>query len=66
MNTSACRVTCVHDDSVTGIICHPVTDSLVFTSSVDRLVRQWDLRTGKCEKQWKGHQDAVLAITLTE
>ena len=33
---------------------------LAVTSSVDGIVRVWDSRSGKSEKLFQGHQDAIL------
>ena len=39
--------------------------SPIFTTcSVDRTVRQWDARTGRCLRVWKGHQDVVLDLDV--
>ena len=37
----------------------------VFTGCLDGIVRSWDILSGSCVKEWHGHQDEILDITLT-
>ncbi|CAG8506111.1 8347_t:CDS:10 [Paraglomus brasilianum] len=64
VTTMRLRQTCQHDDAVIKLQWH--TDSPLFTSSsADRTVRQWDARTGKSERVWKGHRDSILGFAIS-
>ena len=58
------RVTMGHDDAVTHIE-WANGDPYIFSSSVDKSVRMWDVRSGQCMQTWKGHSDAVLTFCIT-
>lgn len=38
---------------------------LAVTSSLDRLVRVWDVRTGSCVKELHGHADSIMDIDVS-
>lgn len=66
LTTNTCRVTMNHDEdtAVTKLLWHP-TKPFLFSSGVDRTVRMWDARDGKCVSVWHGHRDVVLTMSLT-
>ena len=37
---------------------------LVYSGSLDGVVRVWDVRSGECVQQWYGHSDHILDITV--
>lgn len=38
---------------------------LVYTASLDGIIRLWDARNGQCVTQWTGHQDAILDFDIS-
>ena len=38
---------------------------ILFSASVDRTVKVWDVRTGELGKTFRGHQEAVLDIAVS-
>jgi WD40 repeat protein len=63
LNTATQRLTLSHDDAVTSIVFHP-SEPLIFSSSVDRTVRVWDVRSGEEVQKFRGHQDNVLQVAI--
>lgn len=41
------------------------TSPLVYTASLDGVVRMWDARSGKEETRWTGHSAAILDFDIT-
>lgn len=37
---------------------------VVYSGSLDGVVRVWDVRSGECVQQWYGHSDHILDITV--
>lgn len=58
------RQTCEHDAAVTRLQWVGGT-CLFYTSATDGNIRLWDARTGKCERKWTGHSDAVLDMWVS-
>lgn len=54
-----------HEDSVIRTLWHP-TQPLLITASVDRKIRVWDARTGKCTKTFQAHTDAILDAVISK
>ena len=40
-------------------------EPLVFTGCLDGVVREWDLRSGQCVKEWHGHSDQILDMAVS-
>lgn len=53
------RNTLSHDDAVTAIAI-PQDSSELTSTSVDKSVRRWDIRTGQEIARRTGHQDAIV------
>jgi ribosome assembly protein SQT1 len=53
------RHTLSHDDAVTAMVLAEGGNELTSTS-IDKSVRRWDVRTGKEVARRTGHQDAVV------
>jgi WD40 repeat protein len=64
INTLSLRQSCNHEEAVTRI--KFLSNSPIFvTSSMDKTVRMWDVRTGENLKTWYGHEDAIMDISIT-
>jgi WD40 repeat protein len=71
------RVSCRHDvntfyllaiahylkDGVTQAQFIPYSPFLI-TTSVDRTMRQWDVRTAEMQQIWFGHQETILTLAI--
>jgi len=65
MSTMRLRITLEHQDAVTSIHPHPLPSSyLLTTSSADKTLRTWDVRTGAVVREHKGHHGPVLGASL--
>lgn len=53
------RNTLSHDDAVTAMVLHGGSFELT-TTSIDKSVRRWDIRTGQETARRTGHQDAIV------
>lgn len=58
-------MTCSHDDAVTHLEWSPIGEPFLFSSSVDKTIRLWDVRSAQCLQTWKGHSDAVLTFSVS-
>jgi len=66
LKTSKMRCICDQggdDHGITRLSWH-TAQPLIFTGSLDGLVRQWDARSGTCMRQWEGHQNIVLDLAF--
>eukprot|EP01043_Picozoa_sp_COSAG02_P021826 COSAG02_NODE_1118_length_14469_cov_8.856228_13_plen_537_part_00 len=41
-----------------------VTDTIIASGSLDKLIKLWDIETGECILQLEGHEDVVHALTV--
>jgi ribosome assembly protein SQT1 len=55
-----------HADGVTRIQWNPTNPFLIFSASVDRVLRMWDARSAKCVREWHGHLDTILEFAVTK
>ena len=46
-------------------VCASRLSPVVYTGSLDGVVRGWDLRSGEVVKEWHGHSNHILDMTLT-
>ncbi|GJJ08630.1 hypothetical protein Clacol_002849 [Clathrus columnatus] len=59
------RITMEHADSITSLHPHQAPSThLLTSSSSDKTLRTWDVRTGTVVKEHKGHHGPVLAASL--
>eukprot|EP01039_Chlorochromonas_danica_P006249 gene6249-6890_t len=58
------RCVCEHEGSVVACQWH-ASLPLVVSASLDRVVRVWDGRNGRCCMQFLGHTDLLINLTLT-
>jgi ribosome assembly protein SQT1 len=55
----------VLQDAVTSLHPHPAPSSyLITTSSADKTLRTWDVRTGDLVREHKGHHGPILGSSL--
>lgn len=52
-------------DAVSSLALHPPQTHLVTTSSVDRTLKTWDLRTGNLLKTHTGHDDTIHTVAVS-
>jgi len=64
INTSQSRLSLPHDEVITKLLWHP-TEPLLYSASMDKLVRLFDARSGECVAKFSGHQDSVLDFTVS-
>lgn len=62
-NANAARVVCTHQGSVVACQWHS-TLPLVVTAALDRMVRVWDGRNGRCCIELSGHTDLIVSLAL--
>jgi len=62
--TQTSRVTCQHQAGIVRLAWSN-DDPLVYTATLDGSVHLWDSRTGNCERQWFGHSEEVLDMTIS-
>ncbi|KAG9119602.1 hypothetical protein FRC07_005311 [Ceratobasidium sp. 392] len=64
LNTRRLRTTLLgHEDSVTSLIVHG-DGRLVTSSSADKTLRTWDVRTGECIRVHKGHAGPINGASV--
>ena len=39
---------------------------VIYSGSLNGVVCQWDCRTGRIEREWTGHKDAILDLSVNE
>lgn len=59
------KFNCDSQAGVVKAIWHP-TSPLVFSCCLDGLVRLWDTRSGKLEKQWSLHRKGILDMAISK
>lgn len=59
------RSSAQQEDAITSITFVPGTPFFLTTSN-DRSVRRYDVRTGKENRVWHGHQEAVLVCSVSK
>lgn len=45
-------------------VCSSRLSPVVYTGSLDGVVRGWDLRSGQVVREWHGHAGGILDLTL--
>jgi len=65
VQTLRLRHTLQHNDAVVKVLWQASEANLI-TCSMDRKIRQWEVRTGTCLRVINGHVDPVLDIALTK
>lgn len=63
MSTGALRGSCSHAEGLIQSKWHP-TQPYVYTCGLDKTVRMWDARSATVVKQWRGHRDVVMDLTV--
>lgn len=69
--TQKLRLQCVHQSADLqyrpGVVklCPSELSPVVYTGSLDGVVRGWDLRSGQVVREWHGHSNHILDMTLT-
>lgn len=58
------RHTLSHDDAVVKVHWHE-KEALLYSCSMDRTVRVWDVRSGACVRVFRGHFDPILDIAVS-
>jgi glucose repression regulatory protein TUP1 len=53
------------DSGVTSVAISPLDGKCVATGSLDKMVRIWDLRTGRLLERFEGHQDSVYSVAFS-
>lgn len=64
INTQQCRIRCEHEAGIVGLRWDRVSP-LVYTSSLDGVVRLWDSRSGQVTSSWTGHTDSILGFDIS-
>lgn len=64
INTLRLRTTLKHEDAVTRLLWHRESP-LLTSASMDASVRTWDARSGESVRVWKGHQEGIMDLALT-
>lgn len=55
-----------HTSTLTAVIAQRINDSnLLFTSSLDKTARMWNIATGQTLRVFDGHKDAVMALFVS-
>ncbi|KAJ3413492.1 general transcription repressor [Chytridiales sp. JEL 0842] len=52
------------DSGVTSVAISPLDGKCVATGSLDKMVRIWDLRTGRLLERFEGHMDSVYSVAF--
>ncbi|XP_064607664.1 angio-associated migratory cell protein-like [Liolophura sinensis] len=61
--TQVLRHTCPHEAGIVKLRWDSAT-SMIYTASLDRVLRLWDARTGNIVSQWTGHQGEILDFDI--
>jgi len=65
LSTMRLRAALKHDDAITALFNHPAPKShLLISSSADKTLKTWDVRTGALIKTHTGHRAPVLGASL--
>jgi ribosome assembly protein SQT1 len=64
LNTQRLRTTLLgHEDAITSLTVHS-DGQLITSSSADKTLRTWDVRTGECVRVHKGHGGPVMGASV--
>lgn len=56
----------LENSGVTSVQIHPVHGRCVVAGSLDKMIRVWDLRSGKCLERFEGHKDSVYSVAFSK
>ncbi|MEM6612848.1 MAG: WD40 repeat domain-containing protein, partial [Cyanobacteria bacterium P01_C01_bin.72] len=75
VKTGQCRQTFVgHDDEIYSVACSPILltpldqgckREIIASSSSDRTIKLWDVKTGQCLNTLQGHQNCVRGVVFS-
>lgn len=65
INTQICRQQCKHEAGIVKLYWDRLSP-LLYTSSLDGIVRLWDSRNGQVMSKWTGHTDAILDFEISK
>jgi len=64
INTLQTRATLQHGDGIVKLVCLPSRPNLIFTCSLDTILRVWDARTGNLVRTFEGHSNQLLDFDM--
>ncbi|KAH3753809.1 angio-associated migratory cell protein-like [Dreissena polymorpha] len=62
-NTQICRHRCLHEAGIVSLLWDRLSP-LIYTSSLDGVVRLWDARSGAMTASWTGHTNSILGFDI--
>ncbi|KAK3586809.1 hypothetical protein CHS0354_002548 [Potamilus streckersoni] len=65
VSTQICRHTCKHERGIVKLS-WARESPLVYTISLDNVIRLWDIRNGQPVASWTGHEDFILDFAISQ
>lgn len=65
VETGRTRVKCMHDAGVVKLLWDPRSENLVYSASMDKTVKVWDVRNGELVQTWRGHSQGILDMAIS-
>ncbi|KAL3855153.1 hypothetical protein ACJMK2_014377 [Sinanodonta woodiana] len=64
VSTQVCRHTCKHEGGIVKLS-WARESPLVYSISLDKVIRLWDIRNGQPVASWTGHRDSILDFAIS-